>query len=73
MMSGLFVCIRDDKELILKNKKTVTQIISPNILICGSNANNTPNPVATPLPPENFNHKGKQCPKTEKKPDIAIK
>src|SRR6266540_139959 len=30
----------------------------------GAIARKTPRPVATPLPPLNFNHTGKQCPTT---------
>ena len=65
--------IMADKELILVKRNVNNQIrrfIPPNN---GSNAKMTPKPVATPLPPLNFNQSGKQCPKIEKNPANEIK
>ena len=52
--------ISDDKELILKARKINTQNIRKQNAIKTSKYNNTPNPVATPLPPLNLSQIGKQ-------------
>ena len=56
------------------NKKAITSHvkmhISPTIQ---SIASNVAMPVATPLPPLNFSHGGKQCPRTAASPQIAAR
>ena len=72
-MNGIdILAIKDDKDEYLKSIKVANQTSpnkNPKYIF---KQNKIPTYVATPLPPLNFNHTGKTCPKNTLNDDIYL-
>ena len=72
-MNGIdILAIKDDKDEYLKSIKVANQTSpnkNPKYIF---KQNKIPTYVATPLPPLNFNHTGKTCPKNTLNDDIYM-